>query len=676
MKRTARILCTFTFLFGWMASPRVAQATDWQPISPEDLALKDNPKQPGADAMILYLEEVIDARNATYDGDSDEEYVRIKVFTQAGTRWGSVQIPYLKNHGESLPQVTSDIIDIRDIRGRTIHPDGTVLNSDGQVVEKEFMTANGVKYRAKAFNLPEVQPGSIIEYRYRRQGSPHYVNSETWTVSRDMFVRDARFTYMPIVPRTQMQANPAAYFRAYGLPPSAAPQLRADGAYFMEVRDIPAVAHEALNPPDGTLEERVSFYYRPLDQPAFSTPQEFWTYMTKRWTSQFEHFIDKKSVLEHELSEIVSPGDAPELKLRKIYARVQQIRNLNEEGTRTQLVRKDENIQPNSNVEDVLTRGYGTGRDLNYLFVGLARTAGLDANEVFLAPRTVNVFTPQTEDEHQLTANIVWVHLGAQDYYLDPASRYYPFGLLPWSETESGGVCLSGKGPQFVNTRQSPSTEATRIRQVDLDVSEDGSASGKIAVDFTGQQAALLRQQNRNDDDSGRRKVLEQIVQNELPAGSELEITEVANWHDTSQPIHLEGALKIPSFATSAGHMLLAPLDFFQTTETKSFAPQTRVNDIHFRFPYETIDDLKFRTPSGYRFVSVPAEQKIDLGAASYVISATQQGDGIEVKRHLIVNGVLFSKDAYQALRSFFGQVKLNDAVHVTFQSAQSASNN
>jgi hypothetical protein len=37
---------------------------EWQPISQEDLGLKDNPAGPGAHAMILYREDVINAKAA------------------------------------------------------------------------------------------------------------------------------------------------------------------------------------------------------------------------------------------------------------------------------------------------------------------------------------------------------------------------------------------------------------------------------------------------------------------------------------------------------------------------------------------------------------------------------------------------------------------------------------
>jgi hypothetical protein len=666
------LVCAAALLSGAQGT----KASDWPPVNPADLALKDNPKQPGSDGMILYLEDVIDAKHASYDGDSDEEYVRIKVFTQAGTKYGSVEIPYVRNHGEAPGEVTADLIDIKDIRGRTIHPDGTIVNFDGQVLQKELEDAGGSKYLAKVFNLSDVQPGSIIEYRYRRQGSPRYANSTFWTISREMFVREAHFSYAPIVPRNPMQGVPSAFFRSYGLPQGSAPQLRVDGSYVLEVHDVPAVVREPMMPPERILEARVNFYYRPIGDPSSETTQEFWSRMTKRWNGQLEHFIDKKAILAQEVSRIVAPSDSPETKLRKIYARVQQIRNLNEEGARTAQARKEENIVPNENVEDVLNHGYGIGRDLNFLFIGLARTSGLDANEVFLSQRNRELFTPETQDEHQLTANVVWVRAGSQEYYVDPASRYYPFGLIPWTETAAGGIRLNKSGADFVTTPTPLSTDAMRIRDLDLSISEDGSASGSLTVEFTGQEAAVARQQQRNQDSAGLKRSFEQLMQSSLPAGSSFEVLRIANWEDKDEPVHVEGSVKIPSFANSASHVLLAPVDPFQVLETRSFAAETRVNAIYFRYPYESIDHLKLHAPAGYRFAHVPPNQEIKLGAASYGISATQQGDTLEVTRHLVVNGVLFSKDTYAAFRNFFGNVKTDDAARISLQNAQSASNN
>lgn len=57
-----------------------AQLSDtWQPISAEDLALKDNPANPGSPAMIL--------ERKIYTDDEKRfqtEWMRIKVFTEEG----------------------------------------------------------------------------------------------------------------------------------------------------------------------------------------------------------------------------------------------------------------------------------------------------------------------------------------------------------------------------------------------------------------------------------------------------------------------------------------------------------------------------------------------------------------------------------------------------------------
>ncbi len=137
------------FLLCVTTTPRSAPAgDDWQAIAPEDLALKDNPASPGAHAMILYRESMVDANQG-----SVREYMRIKIFTEEGRKEANVEIPFVKGFD-----------DIQDVRARTIRPDGTVVNYEGKPFEKTVVKVSGYKVLAKTFTLPEVQPGCIIEY--------------------------------------------------------------------------------------------------------------------------------------------------------------------------------------------------------------------------------------------------------------------------------------------------------------------------------------------------------------------------------------------------------------------------------------------------------------------------------------------------------------------------------
>jgi hypothetical protein len=654
-----------SFLLALLLCPRLLWATvDWLPVPPEDIALKDNPSQPGADAMILYRESVVDTRKTFSDGDSVEEYVRIKIFTQEGTKYGHVEVPFNKGWE-----------DITYVAGRTIRPDGSIVKFDGQVLETTVAKGGGLKILIKTFTLPDVQPGCIVEYKYERQAKPSYVHNNEWAVAQEIFTREAQFTYIPYTGYGGLGLSPR--YRSYALPSDAVPKEKIDGSYAMVVHNIMGIEEESLMPPQRALQARVEFYYQPPDAPSESDPADkFWNHYAKKWNGELEHFIDKKNALAQELSKIVGPSDPPDTKLRKIYARALQIRNLSMEDYRTEKEKKDENLKDLSNVEDVLSRGYAYRRQVNYLFIGLARAAGFDATEVYVAPRNRELFLPERKEVDQLQADIVWARAGSQEYYLDPGARYFPFGLLPWYESETGGIRVDKRGGTVVNTPNPVSSDATVVRHADVEVREDGSIEGKVQVDFTGQEAGLLRHEQRKEDETGRTKALEERIKQWLPVGSTFEVTKIANWDDVEQPVRVEGTLKIPSFATTPARRMLMPLEMFQATQASLFTATKRVNAVYFNYPYEEIDDIKLRAPAGFNVASVPQAQKTDLGAALYEISAVPQGNAVEVKRHLAMKAVLFGKENYPTLRAFFGLVKTNDAAQLVLQNAPSARNN
>lgn len=154
---------------------------DWLPIDPADLKMTSEPKAPGAPAIYLYRQVDRDDQ-----GGRESQYYRIKVFTEEGRKQADVEIPFLKG----VEQVNS-------IKARTIRPDGSVANFDGKVYEKTIVKARGVKYLAKTFTLPDVQVGSIIEYKYIDSWSNELIYDSRWIISSDLFTKRAKFTLKP-----------------------------------------------------------------------------------------------------------------------------------------------------------------------------------------------------------------------------------------------------------------------------------------------------------------------------------------------------------------------------------------------------------------------------------------------------------------------------------------------
>jgi Domain of Unknown Function with PDB structure (DUF3857) len=168
----------------------------WPPVNPQELAMKDCPQDPGAPAIILYHEETWnDAKNTA------DFYYRIKVFTKAGEDYGRVEIPYYPGH-----------MRVQDIRGRTIYPDGKILDFDGEIYDRQIIKSGRTKLHEKAFVLPGVPPGSILEYSYRLSfyaGAsannlfPGYVRGVSaeptaeWDIQQKTFMLQGKFAIIP-----------------------------------------------------------------------------------------------------------------------------------------------------------------------------------------------------------------------------------------------------------------------------------------------------------------------------------------------------------------------------------------------------------------------------------------------------------------------------------------------
>ena len=644
-------------MFLWTRAAAPAAKDDWLPIPPEDLALKDNPKSPGAHAMILYRESSVDAEQS-----SDDEYFRIKIFTQEGVKEvADVEISFEKG-----------VDDIKDIRARTIHSDGTIVNFEGKPFEKTIEKVGGFKFLAKTFTLPDVQPGSIIEYKYRNQNDSNFYFNEAWVVQGELYTRLAKFSIKP----DPSEHAPVLAFRYAHLPNGLKPEKLPKGYYSLEVHDLPGIEAEPYMPPERALKGRVEFFYPDRNAPEHETVQQYWDRIGKSWSEVVDNYLNKKGALQTEVARVVSPDDPPETKLKKLYARAQEIRDLSFEESKTAKEAKHENLKPNDNVEDVIKRGYGNSRQINYLLIGLLRAAGFESSATFLVPRNRNFFLANSQDSSQLTANVVWVRSGTQDLYLDPGAHYYPFGSLPWYETSASGIRVNKQGVVGVTTPFPPSLDTTIVRHANVTIAEDGALAGTMEVDFSGQRGALWRKDLREADDQGRKKSLENDIKRWLPSECSFELTRVTGWDDILVPLHVEGTIKGIGYGNTVGRRMLLPVEFFQATQARTFESEKRTNDIYFHYPYEEQDDVKLYVPPGYKIETFPPAQNVDLGAVKYQISTGAQGDVLEVKRRLVMNLFMVPVTKYAALRSFFGTVKKNDDAEVVLQTAESSKSN
>ena len=546
------------------------------------------------------------------------------------------------------------------IRARTIRPDGSVVNFDGKIYEKSLVRNRSIKFLAKTFTLPEVQPGSIIEYFYSYDFEERLIFNSHWVVSQELFTRKAKFSLRPYRPMSVRWVS-------LSLPSGTAPATQGhDGVIRLEAANIPAFQTEAYMPPEDELKSRVDFVYSYA--PSEKDMDKFWREVGKELNHQLEDFVGKRRAMEQAVAQIVSPTDPPELKLQKIYARVQQLRNLTFEVEKTEQEEKRDKEKDAKNVEDIWKRGSGHGWQLTWLYLGLVRAAGFEASGVWVSDRLRYIFAPQSMDPSRLDENVVLVKLNGKDLYLDPGAAFTPFGLLPWSETGVHGLRLDKEGGTWITTTL-PESSASRIeRTAKLKLSDAGDLEGKLTVTFIGLEAARRRLEERHDDDADRKKFLEEEVKDYIPISSEVDLANKPEWGSSSAPLSAEFNLKVSGWVVGAGRRTFLPVGLFAAGEKHLFDHANRVHPIYFEFPSQKVDDVSIELPLGWQAGGLPAPLSDDGHIISYSLKAEDNKGTLHLSRKLSIDIFFLQTQYYPALRNFFQQVRTGDEQQIVLQ--------
>ena len=637
----------FIFVAATSYRMRTAVADEWQPISPEELRMTSVAEAPGAPAVILYRQ--VDRDDSARTGNQ-YNYVRIKILTEEGRKYGDVEIPFLKAQGT-----------IHGLKARTVRPDGTIANFEGKAFDKTIVKAKGLKYLAKTFTLPDVQVGSIIEYHYTIDLQEGLIFDSHWILSDELFTKHAKFS-LKAYPQFMLRWSWPA-----GLPPGTPAPKDEHGVIRMETQNVPAFQIEDYMPPENELKMRVDFAYSENDSER--EPERFWKKEGKKLNDRVESFLGKRKVLEQTVAQVTTASDTPEQKLRKLYARAQQIRNTSFEAEKTEQEQKREKEKAINNVEDLLKAGYGNARQINWLFVGLARAAGFQANSVYISSRRQYFFNPAMMNVSQLNEDVVVVKLDGKDFYCDPGSKFAPFGLLQWDETLVKGLRLDKDGGSWVDTSLPQSSESKIERKADLKMSdEDGSLSGKLTVTFSGLEALSRRNEVRDEDDTARKKFLEDQIREYIPAGIEVELTNHPEWNVASPTLVAVYDLKVPGWAAAAGRRALLPFGLFGATEKQLFEHTNRVHAVYFQYPFEKEDEVTIQLPLGWQVNSVPKELNRDAQAAAYIRKVQDDKGTLHLTRVLRSDLLIVPAKTYPTLRAFFQTVRTGDEEQIILQ--------
>jgi hypothetical protein len=634
---TARVAASgFALLISILLAVQAVRAADWLPIDPQELQMTRMPNAPGAAAVYLYRQVDRSDVNAM-----EKNYVRIKILTEEGLKYANVELPFDGQY-ES----------INSIQARTIQPDGSSVQFDGKVFDKPLIQARGAKLLARTFTMPNAQVGSIIEYRYVHRLRLGWIYDSRWILSSELYTDHAKFS---------LEAAPQLFLRwswPRGLPDGSVGPKNQGNIIQLETHNIPAFVEEEYMPPADELRLRVDFIYD-ADPSTPGKPDDYWKSRGRRLYQNVQRFAATNRTMTQAVAQIIAAADSPEEKLRKIYARVAQIRNLSYESD-AQREANQEKPEGIHDAGDVWQKGYGDNLQITQLYLALVRAAGIDADPVLVATRDRYFFNKSLMNAGQLNGNLVVVKVDGKDLFLDPGTPFTPFGLLPWWETAVEGLRLSKDASIWISTPASGQVDSRVERKAALKF-DGGTLTGQLTVTYTGLEAAQRRLGQRDQDDTARKQFLEDDVQRAIPTGINVTLTNQPDWSGWDTPLVAQYDLQVPGWARIAGHRALLPVGLFGNEEKGMFAHTSRTQPLYFANSYQHADDVTIELPAGWVAESVPQARNVDLKRVAYRTTLENGLRTLHFTRQLDFDLLILYTKAYDALRNFYQTVQAAD---------------
>jgi transglutaminase-like putative cysteine protease len=624
----------------------VSSYAQFQPPTEEELKMTSEPKAPGVSAIYLYREETTDD-NLHYSS----VLVRIKVLSEKGKELATVSVPYPKGSFK-----------VTDIKGRTIHSDGTIFPLDVKPTDLVDSKLPGFQLNKMVFTLPKAEVGSILEYRWEIRYDDNRLSSPDWEVQQPYFVRKAHYTFLPykfldrVVDNRGDSANKLLYSTL--LPKGYAVAYEdTSKKYKLDIADVPPIPDEEYMPPFSTFVAQVHFYYT-----SYTSKEDYWKHEGSRWSKQIDSFANETQTLKDAVRGIITPGDSEDVKAQKIYDAVMALDNTDYTRKKSSVELKHLGMKQAKNAEDVWKQKGGSSDEIAELYLALARSAGLKAYALRVSNRNRVIFNPFFLSTYQLDDVLVIVSIGGKETVLDPGSKMTAFGMLAWKHNLAGGLRQSDKGIQIVGTASNPYKDAATVRTADITLDRTGAVTGFARISMNGPAALHWRHLAIENDPEELKKRFNESLRHQIPDGVEAELDHFLALDDFHA--QLMAVVKVTgNIGTATGKRVFLPGVFFESSATHPFvAQEKRIAPVDMSYADVVRDEVVYHLPEGFTVESTPAVTEIPWpNHAAFQLKSNVKNNTVTVSRIIAKNFTVLSPEEYKDVHDFYQKVAAAD---------------
>lgn len=654
----------------------------WGKILPEDFTMNSFSNDTTTSAIIL-----CDYGFAYFTKNLElvfERHVRIKLLSEDGYPWGTVNIPYYSKNKMQR---------IDDINGQVYH-----LTTNGKVkkfkMNKKSILLETVndENTIVRFTLPELKPGIILEYQYKIiSDDPKYMpdwyfqNAIPTRWSEYRIHNIGNYEYKTVFPKEHKfyidESTPYQLQIAIQVPRRYMEVSEGIGTthrkniftingtkYRRAMKDIPAIKEHPFmttlkdyriqmkvrlskilnfNLENQFLIDALSVSPMPAFKRFAGAPNELrilanWKDLSKELmnSNQFGKQIQKYEIIQKQTENMIKDIDGQEKKMKAIYNFVQSKIKWNGQYQ----------ILASQDIDTVFQEGLGNNAEIALILISMLKDAGLTARPVLISTRSHGKIEKVLPILNQFNHVLVHVDVDDQVALLDPRDPQQPPHLLPVEALNHDGWLMDETNPRWVKIVSPAKYE--HFVSLYAELNDDATMTAKIKSIDRGYSALAKRQKLQE-------KGKIDFIKNNL--FSDFSTIQIDSFSIQNQNIPENDLLTSISFSSAdlirpvRDSLIFKPM-ILGRVKSNPFTSSKRSYPVDFAYPQDLTYSFILTIPEGYDIIKKPENIILVLPGDAGKCSRLTEIDGntFHLTIHVEINKVRFNTNEYKGLQEFY----------------------
>ena len=622
-------------------SQQIFKLEKWGKIPEEDLKMTHCSFDSSAASMIL---QETGSYELSYTRDGWRVVVnyrnRVKIFDESALDQGNLRIYYRSDR---------DIENFKDLDVQLISPGGEVQKVKSDNIFTEQVTES---FSAKKVFIPNLQKGSIVEYRYELESAYTYTLYDTWYFQHDIPVRWSQvsvtipqyFTYVYLMqaPR-QFDLNEnrqESVSPAFAIPYSASVNTYG-------LSNLPAIKEEPYITTLQDYRAHIGFQLRDINIPGHSIEKIMtsWPELAKileedeDFGAQYlksSNFDKIWSAFRKSVPENMPKSELPEKVLRFVST------NMKWNGLNR--------CYPSASLDVGFSKKTGNTADLNLAVLALLRKLGFDVVPMFISTRehgrTYNIYP----FVGQFNTVVAFLYDGDKSIVLDATNPYQPLGEIRGECYNGEGWLVDQKRPNWILLDPPPNGQ-TWFGNVKIN--DAGEMSGHFTLVLAGPSATGFRSSLEGEKEADCLKKYFATDYAELFLDSII----ISDREALNKPLKLDFFCRIPNAVSIVNDFLyVKPVIDFTVTENP-LKSLLRTFPVNLNYPIKANYVITLDIPNGYALEELPPPARISLpeNTGKIQFSCGKVSDTrFQVVLKMNIDQLEFKPEEYSTIRQFF----------------------